>query len=272
MIWLLPTVLLTALLWFSVKYPWWRPAIDLQLPRILMYHMVREHIPGARFNGLRVKPAEFDKQLHWLNKNGWQFWFLSELLAATEVPEKVVVITFDDGFEDNYCNALPILRKYNAQATLFLVEDRFDNDWSVKKKAHHSSGELLQEPKLSDQQVREMVSSGYVELGGHSVTHADFSKLGTEQKRHELAHSKTVLQEKYGQQITSYAYTFGIYDSEDISLVQQLGYRGAVTTQEGINDNVQAQRFELKRVKVPGKKDYLYFRLSMRVGPGALAG
>lgn len=259
-----------ALLWFSSRYKWWRPAIALKHPRILMYHMVREHIDGARFNGLRVTPAAFAKQLAYLKRQGWQFWFLSEVLQAKQLPEKTVVITFDDGFEDNYTQALPLLKKYDAKATLFLVEQRSDNDWSSKKKAHHNEGELMREPKLSDAQVREMLDSGLFEIGGHSLSHADFSKLSPEQKRTEIATSRALQTQKFPGSHQSYAYTFGIYDKQDMALVQELGYLGAVTTKEGISDNIDAQRFELPRVKVAGKKDFLHFKLSLRTGFRAL--
>ena len=62
---------------------------------------------------------------------------------------------------------------YGAKATLYLVVDRHDRDWSTYKKAHHSGGELMREPKLSDAEVREMIASGVFELGSHTLTHAN---------------------------------------------------------------------------------------------------
>lgn len=264
-------ILATALglIGFSARYKWWRPAIAKEHPRIFMYHMVREHIDGARFNGLRVPPAAFDKQLSYLHQHGWQFWFLSELLSATSIPEKVAVITFDDGYEDNYTQALPLLKKYHAKATLFLVEQRQDNDWSTKKKAHHDSGELMREPKLSDEQVHAMIASGLIEIGGHSMTHADFSKLTLEQKKSEITESRALQIAKFPDSHKSYAYTFGIYDQQDVELVKASHYLGAVTTVEGISEDIDTERFELRRVKVAGKKDFLHFKLSLRIGLSA---
>lgn len=261
---------LALLLWFSAKYAWWRPAVALQHPRILMYHMVRDPIAGAQFNGLRVSPLAFEQQLAWLRDNGFEFWFLSDLMAADTVPPSVVVITFDDGYADNFSNAFPLLQKYGAKATLFLVEQRFDNDWSSKKKSHHDSGELMREPKLSDAQVQEMIDSGAVEIGGHSLTHADFSKLDVAARRHELAESRALQQQKFAVPVDTYAYTFGIYDAQDVALVQELGYRAAVTTAEGISTDLQAERYTLRRVKVSGRKDFTHFKLSLRLGPGVL--
>jgi peptidoglycan/xylan/chitin deacetylase (PgdA/CDA1 family) len=267
------TVTVTLLLgatWLSLRYRWWRPALDPGIPRILMYHMVREHIPGARFNNLRVRPADFERQVRWLRDRGFRFLFLSELLDGRELPPRVAVLTFDDGYEDNYTQALPVLCKYGARATLFLVQERFDNDWSVKKKSHHQGGELALEPKLSDQQVREMLASGCFEIGGHSLTHADFSKLTREEKVHELEESRRLLTANFAVPVDTYAYTFGIYNAEDRELVETLGYRGAVTTTEGISADIDGERYELKRVKVAGRKNFLHFRLSLRLGPGSL--
>lgn len=268
------TTLLIALtvfiIWFSTRYKWWRKAIVSTHPRILMYHMVREHIEGARFNGLRVTPSAFERQLRWFVDNNWQFWFLSDVINADTMPPNVVAITFDDGFADNYINALPLLQKYGAKATLFLVEERADNDWSSKKKSHHDSGELMREPKLTDQQVQEMIASGCFEIGGHSLTHADFSKLTPAQKRAELERSQQIQTQKFPHSHQSYAYTFGIYDTHDVELVRELGYRGAVTTKEGISIDRDAERYELRRVKVAGKKNFLHFKLSLRTGPGVL--
>jgi peptidoglycan/xylan/chitin deacetylase (PgdA/CDA1 family) len=268
---LLLALLVSAAVHLSLRYRWWRPAIPLAHPRILMYHMVREPIAGARFNGLRVRPADFERQLRWLSDHGWQFHFLSDVLAEdAAIPAKTVVLTFDDGYEDNFTEALPVMRRYGAKGTLFLVKDRFDNDWSVKKKAHHSEGELAREPKLSDEQVRELLASGCFELGGHSLTHADFSKLDSDQKRREIFDSKRALEQDFGVSLASYAYTFGIYDSEDVALVREAGYLGAVTTREGIDRDLDACRYELSRVKVSGRKNFLFFRLSLRAGVSSL--
>ncbi len=123
------------LLWFSLGYAWWRPTADDAWPRILMYHMIAEPRAGARFNGLRVSPAMFERQLRWLRQNGWQSFTVSELVeSAGKLPAKSFAITFDDGYADNLLQALPLLKKYHCKATLYLVVDRFNRDWSVVRK------------------------------------------------------------------------------------------------------------------------------------------
>ncbi len=253
--------------WFSVRYAWWRPPVDYRFPRILMYHMIAPPRRGARFNGLRVRPSAFERQLCWLRQQGWQSFTVSELLdAGQQVPEKAFAITFDDGYEDNLTAALPLLRKYGCKATLYLVVDRFDRDWSVQRKAHHGGGELRREPKLSDAQVRELLESGHFELGSHTMTHANFAHLGNTAVARELQDSKRELEQRFDVAIDSFAYPFGIYRPELGELVQQAGYRSALTTREGIDPPAQRKPMELRRIKVSGRDSLFAFKLRMRGG------
>jgi peptidoglycan/xylan/chitin deacetylase (PgdA/CDA1 family) len=255
------------LIWFSYRYAWWRPAVNYRWPRILMYHMIKDPERGARFNGLRVSPLMFERQLSWLKKNGWSSYTMSEIIESSEkTAEKKVVLTFDDGFADNYTNAFPLLKKYNFKATLYLVADRHDRDWSVSKKQHHNTGELRNEPKLSDEQVAEMLTSGLVELGAHTLTHANFAIIATEEKKQQILQSKIDMEKQFGVQIKTFAYPFGIFLGTDPQLVANAGYTSAVTTESGIDPSESADLFQLKRIKMSGKDNFLAFVLRMRGG------
>jgi peptidoglycan/xylan/chitin deacetylase (PgdA/CDA1 family) len=258
---------LLGFVWFSWRYAWWRPTISTRVPRILMYHMVAPHSPGARFNGLRVTPKRFEQQLVWLVRNNWTSLTVSELFCAgNAIPDKAVALTFDDGFADNLYRALPLLEKYNCKATLYLVVDRHDREWSKAKKAHHDSGELKLEVKLSDEEVREMLRSELVELGSHTLTHPNFLNLPDEEKFAELTESKRVLEERFGVQVKSFAYPFGYFRGGDEQLVEHAGYSSAVTTEAGLNDLTRCSPYLLKRVKISGKDNLLAFILRMRGG------
>lgn len=263
---LLAFAALLALALFSARYAWWRPAVDYRIPRILMYHMISEAQPQHRFRGLRVAPALFERQLAWLKANGWHFVTVSGLFEAAELPAKTVAITFDDGYADNCTAALPLLKKYGAKATLYLVVDRHGRDWSVSKKSHHDSGELMQEPKLSDEQVRELLGSGLIELGAHTLTHPKLTALDIEAKRAEIIGGKQQLEQSFGNKVQSFAYPFGIYDEQDVAIVREAGFSSAVTVVEGIDTNLAARALELKRVKVSGKEGMLGFKLRIKTG------
>lgn len=254
---------------FSLRYAWWRVAVDYRRPRILMYHMIRGPLRGGRFNKLRVPAAEFERQLKWLVDNGWRFAFLSEL-GEVAGQSKTVVLTFDDGYRDNFTSAHPLLLKYGAKATLFLVVDRFDRDWSTTKKAHHDSGELMREPKLTDAEVREMLQSGAWELGAHTLTHALLPDLTDAEKRQEIAGGKAELDATFATNVASFAYPFGIFGNDDEALAGALGYRFAVTTDAGISTDARAEALRLKRVKVSGKEGALGFSIRLRTGKRGL--
>ncbi len=259
-------VILIIALAFSHRYAWWRSAVDYNSPRILMYHMIKTPIKGAKFNGLRVSPEMFEKQLCYFKNNGWNFVTMSELIGQFKnLPGKTVAITFDDGFEDNYLYAFPLLKKYQAKATLYLVVDRHNNDWSTKKKSYHNSGELSREPKLTDEQVQAMLDSGVFELGGHTLTHCNLNQLTQEQKLHELTESKNILEKNFNTKILSFAYPFGIYKTEDVALVKACGYTSAVTTEAGI-DQEGADFLQLSRVKISGKDNFYAFKLRIKTG------
>lgn len=259
-------VFIILLAFYSNRYGWWKKSVSYSFPRILMYHQISHHIKGAKFNGLRVPPEMFEKQISWLVEQGMHFVTMKQLLAYEDkIPEKTVAITFDDGYEDNYTYALKILKKYNACATLYLVVDRHDNDWSVQKKMHHNSGELARDKKLSDEQVKAMIDSGIFEIGAHTISHANSSQLSEEEKKEEICGSKNQLQKIFNIDISSFAYPFGIYDKKDVEIVKKCGFSSAVTTQNGINRGL-LKAFELKRIKVSGKDNLYAFKLRLRTG------
>lgn len=258
-------VVLLATLW-SHRHAWWRATVDYSHPRILMYHMIAAHRPGAKFNKLRVTPANFEDQVRWLKNQGWHFATMADLLSDRVLPEKSVVLTFDDGYEDNLLAADPVLERYGAVATLYLVEDRFDRDWSTSKKTHHDSGELMREGKLSDEQVRALLATGRWELGGHTRTHANLAKVDNVARKREIAGARSTLAARFGVPVKSFAYPFGIYGAGDVQVVQAAGFTTAVTTVEGIPTDVAGQAFELPRIKISGKDSLRDFRLRLRTG------
>ena|GEM_PF-126466 len=251
--------------WFSLRYAWWRPARDWRYPRVLMYHMVRDHRPGTRFNKLRVKPTEFARQVQWLAANEFTFVFASQLFSGEALPERCVCLTFDDGYEDNLLNADPVLAECAARATLYLVSDR-NGGWSSKKKAHHADDELASEPKLSDDQVRSLLDSRRWELGGHTTTHANLAALSDEDARQEISEARETFRDRFGVQPATFAYPFGIYQPEHAAMAGECGFTGAVTTEPGIAAWPYANPLEVPRIKVSGNDGLLAFKLRIRGG------
>jgi peptidoglycan/xylan/chitin deacetylase (PgdA/CDA1 family) len=229
-----------------------------------MYHMISDERISQKNRGLRVSPEMFERQITWLKADGWIFITASELLQSRTRADKVVAITFDDGYEDNYIHALPILKKHEARATLYLVADRHERDWSVSKNSKHNSGDLMRETKLSDAQVREMLASKVFELGGHTLTHCHLPSTDKEIKTFEITECKRLLSTNFNTPISSFAYPFGHYDDDDVELCRSAQYTTAMTTREGID--TQPDPLQLKRIKISGKDNFFAFKTRIRIG------
>jgi peptidoglycan/xylan/chitin deacetylase (PgdA/CDA1 family) len=260
-------IILLLIIYYSYKYAWWKTPIDYKKPRILMYHMVRTHIKTSKFNGLRVDPNMFEKQIKYLVDSGWTFYTISELVQNKDnLPEKSIAITFDDGYEDNFTNAFPILEKYNVKATIYLVVDRHDREWSSKRKAKNNSGELMHEPKLQDSQIQTMIDSGLIEIGSHTLTHDNLSTIGSEQKYNEIYKSKTKIEESFNIKCNAFCYPFGIMDNEDWKLVKDAGYTNATTTVKGIDNLNSTNPYLISRITISGKDNFYTFKLKLKTG------
>jgi peptidoglycan/xylan/chitin deacetylase (PgdA/CDA1 family) len=229
--------------------------------------MIRDAVPGKKFNSLRVSPEVFEAQIRYLYEKGWHSYTMSEAIVQKEfLPAKSVVITFDDGYRDNLINALPILKKYGFKATIYLVNDRHDRDWSGYRKAKNEGAGLKDEPKLSDDEVRELLDSGLIEIGGHTYTHANLSKLDAMSTHYEICKSKENLEELFGIDITSFAYPFGIYLQSDKQVVEACGYTHALTTKAGIANLKVCDAYEIPRITVSGKDTLFVFKLKIKTG------
>jgi len=256
-------IFLILVLLFSLKYAWWAPSIDNNETRIMMYHMISDQLANSKKSGLRVSPYMFEKHLEYFSNNGWTFIKMSEI-EEYDNSEKVVAITFDDGYLDNYTQAYPLLKKYNACATLYLVVDRHDNDWSIKKNPKHNKGILAKEKKLSDDQIQEMILSGVFELGGHTISHPYLPDLTFNEKFDEINNCKDVLEQKFNTKVHSFAYPFGIYEDEDIKIVSNSDFNSAVSTNEGIASLKSI--YNLKRIKASGKDNFFAFKIRVLKG------
>jgi len=229
--------------------------------------MIRNAIPGKKFNSLRVSPKSFEKQVKYLHDNGWHSYTMQEAIRQKKhLPLKSVVITFDDGYQDNVINALPILKKYDFKATIYLVNDRHNRDWSGYRKAKNEGAGLKDEPKLSDDEVKELLESGLIEIGAHTLTHANLNNLDTTESKKEICDSKAQIESEFNTICHSFAYPFGLYGEKEERSVADCGYTNAVSTEIGIVDLENCNLFKIPRVTVSGKDNHYAFKLKLKTG------
>jgi peptidoglycan/xylan/chitin deacetylase (PgdA/CDA1 family) len=213
---------------------------------VLMYHNIGIPPKEARLRGLYVKPRMFRFQMRYLKTAGFKVVTLKEIvdfIKGNDSKEKLVALTFDDGYQDFYENAYPVLKKYGYPSTVFLVSDMVGkkNLWDYEK--------LNIKKKLMDwDQIMELKEKNVI-FGAHSKTHPYLTKISSEECEAEILGSKNVLEKKFGSPVDYFCYPYGDYNEGIARLVKSSNYHGAVTVQRGFvqkGDNP----FEIRRVSV----------------------
>jgi peptidoglycan/xylan/chitin deacetylase (PgdA/CDA1 family) len=194
---------------------------------VLTYHRVlREKPEGSKFN-IYVTVAELEWQIQSLKQRGVDFITFKDIADGVRV-KKPVILTFDDGYEDNYQNLLPLLQKHNAKAVIYALGDRTikNNYWDIAKG----------EPEarlMSDEYLLACHASGLIEIGAHGLTHRRLSQLNGDEAQHEISESKSALEKLLGSEVVSFAYPYGDYGVRETELVRQVGYLFGVATVTG---------------------------------------
>ncbi len=183
---------------------------------ILTYHRIAPRVPGLPFPLHNVTPQRFREQISGLLTRGYRISPLRRVLDHHEhghdLPERTIVVTFDDGYESVYLNAWSIMRELNVPATVFVSTAFLDNakpfpfdDWGVDF-AERVPPETFR--PLATAQCLEMLEDGQMELGAHTHTHQDFRDR-PEEFREDLQRSVEILESRFGVQGPTFAYPFG---------------------------------------------------------------
>jgi peptidoglycan/xylan/chitin deacetylase (PgdA/CDA1 family) len=194
----------------------------------LAYHRVAELSEGVAAPTWNVTPRQLRAQLEGLLSRGFVAWPLSKVLEACRetrpIPNDVLVVTFDDGYENNFLHALPILRELRVPATVFLATAFLDSDrpfpfddWSAAGSA--SVPACCWRPLATDQ-CRQLLASGWVELGTHTHTHQRFAGDRHAFQR-DLKASLDVLCDRFGASRPALAFPFGLANRELIDAAKE---------------------------------------------------
>jgi peptidoglycan/xylan/chitin deacetylase (PgdA/CDA1 family) len=213
-------------------------ARTLDVP-ILMYHRIdylRPTLPAIT-RRLTVDPGDFARQMGWLKAHGYHSLTQEQLLAALRdgrpLPARPVVITFDDGYRDVLGKASPVIRRLGLHATEYVITGRLRG----------TDPSFLTAPELR------VIEQRGIEIGSHTVTHADLPTLTDAQAFEELTASKRTLEQAVGHPVPWFAYPYGAYDSRVVQMVARAGYKLAVTTKPGTCQS-STRPLELERLEV----------------------
>ncbi len=214
-----------------------------ELP-ILMYHAICD--TNGKTGKFVITKDEFEEDLKYLKKEGYTAISFAELLDYTEgigvLPEKPIMLTFDDGYFNNYCYAYPLLKEYNQKAVISII-GRYTDMYSETDEENPKYSHITWE------QAREMYRSGLVEIENHSYnSHTnDKGRNGTKKKTGESteAYAEYILsdigklqdeiEENLGYRPMVFAYPFGSISEASYDILENMGFKATLSCEEKVN-------------------------------------
>lgn len=209
---------------------------DVSVPNASSVPMLYYHsVNPSEANEIIISPEKLKNQLMLIKNLGYNTITIDELndylTSNKNIPEKSIVISFDDGYMDNYTYAFPILKELNMKATIFLITSGIDDGYY-----------------LSSDQIKEMASYG-IDFESHTVSHKKLDTLTYEEQLSELKNSKITLENLLNKKINTIAYPFGAYNEDTIKAAKEANYTLAFTTKYG-NIHIGDSLLELNRIYV----------------------
>lgn len=199
---------------------------------ILMYHS----IAYEKGNDLRIPKDKFSAEMKYLKSKGYTFLSLDELYSIlnnkSKAPKKPIVITFDDGYEDNYVSAFPVIKELGIKATVFEIVSAIDRSKTY----------------ITSDQIKEMSNTGF-DVESHDWCHVELSKQSYDTQYQTLLQAKKTLESIKGKSVKYIAYPFGQFNSYTEKAAKNAGYVMAVTTKSG-NADISQGVFFLHRVRM----------------------
>jgi peptidoglycan/xylan/chitin deacetylase (PgdA/CDA1 family) len=230
----------------------------------LLFHHVGPRRPGT-YPSLTVEPRRFERFMRLLRDWGytgissgaWIDW----QRGIAPLPERPVLLTFDDGYADLAECALPALHRLGWGATVFVAVSTVGgrNTWDWPAAGAHSI--------MSAQDIRTWAGRG-IEFGAHGSTHCDLTRLDAERLRGEVLGSRNALAELLGRPVTAFAYPYGAYNGEVRELVAR-AFQIGFGLEEGLNDG-ETDRTRLRRTMVHGTDTVVDLAFRVRLGRSPL--
>jgi peptidoglycan/xylan/chitin deacetylase (PgdA/CDA1 family) len=213
---------------------------------ILVYHQIAEAPPkGSPFRSLYVAPDAFARQMSFLRLLGYTGLSMGDLLPYLngEKEGRVVGITFDDGYQNNIVNALPVLKKQGFSSTCYAVSGLLGQTNSWDK---HLG--IAQAPLMTEAEVLQWVAGGQ-ELGSHTHQHLDLLGADDATCRADIARGKTSLEAVAGRSVDHFCFPYGRFEPKHAVMAGEAGFKTATTTQRS-RCHAQTDLLQLPRVPV----------------------
>ncbi|HDX8443433.1 polysaccharide deacetylase family protein [Aeromonas hydrophila] len=222
---------------------------------VIMYHRFIEHDSEKGVHGTWMPIAMFEKHLRLLKWLGYETLTFRDLadkgfIHRLQYGKKYLMITADDGYQDNLTRMLPLLEKYGYKAVVYVVTGEGYNRWDVEQASNPDTRVDL----MNGEQLKALAASGHVEIGGHTLTHPRLSKLAPEQQAHEIQENKRQLEALLGHPLLSFAYPYGDMDESAKAQAMAAGYRFAVATNSGPRAMHQ-DPFRIRRIAIFPRTD-----------------
>ena len=226
---------------------------------VLMYHRINNGIPG---DPLAVDPKEFARQMFFLNcyRNRFEIITLTQMLdfVKNDFPKgdnkTRILITFDDGYRDNYLYAYPILKKYNFPAVIFLITGSI----GTEQKRERYGFLPWKRDFLNKEEIVEMMRSRIV-FGAHTKTHPRLTQIEQSQADAEISKSCADVATITGSVPAAFAYPYGDYNEDVENSVRKKGFSCAFTVESGINE-IGQNGFRIKRISILQEDSFSSFK------------
>lgn len=238
---------------------------------VLTYHHINLH----KGDMVTITPAVFEGQMEYLYKAGYRTLKIDELISymsgGLALPQKAVVVTFDDGWLDNYLYAFPVLKKYKINATVFLITNRVENTSLKNSKllipTHKESKSLIEKGEsykvaLNWGLIKEMLDSGLVEFYSHTKSHAKCSNLSEKELMEELKGSQQIIEKRLGSPCPYFCWPYGKYNDLALAVAREADYKAIFTTNHGVVE-AGSDPFAINRIIV--KDSIAWFKKRMLI-------
>lgn len=214
---------------------------------VIMYHRVINNAENEGVYGTYIYEDMFKKHLQYLKDKNYTVITFKDLdkigwRNRFEKVKKYIILTFDDGYKDNYDLAFPILKEFNFKATIFLMGSLTYNEWDVK------AGGERKFSLMSVEMIKEMQDYG-IEFGAHTFNHPKINTLSNEEIEHQIVDVKKPLEEKIGKEIITFAYPYGILNDYAKEMAKKAGYTFALATDSGsvcLSDDL----YQIRRIAI----------------------